>query len=57
MASMKHPPGVRGGGVEQGAEQVRAESGGRAEEGDRTVRGESKKERGKEMEENVGEKL
>ena len=28
MASMKHPPGVRGGGEEQGARQVKAERGG-----------------------------
>lgn len=27
MASMKHPPGVRGGGEEQGARQVKAERG------------------------------
>lgn len=60
MASMKHPPGVRGGGEEQGARQVKAERGGvggREEEGHRTVRGESKKKRGEETEETLEEKL
>ena len=38
-ASMKHPPGVRGGGDEQGAKQVKGGEGGEGGEGGgRTVR-------------------
>lgn len=45
-ASMKHPPGVRGGGDEQGAKQVKGGEG-----GGRTVRARARRTEEKKMEE------
>ena len=51
-ASMKHPPGVRGGGDEQGAKQVKGGEGGEGGEGGgRTVRARARRTEEKKMEE------